>query len=176
MSNEGMELKQMALALQNLVVQILEMAKQISTINLYAYNQFQNIGTQISNYANQIFMIGMKLSDNKNVYDFENAMPRPFNNFNNFNINLGYGKKINIVFERIGEIILTVYISEERTIEELLNIFLEKKGLDSNYFINNTFYFNAKKLDPNSKVKIKEAKIMDRAKILIIEGKDVLGK
>ena len=127
MSNEGMELKQMALALQNLVVQILEMAKQISTINLYAYNQFQNIGTQISNYANQIFMIGMKLSDNKNVYDFENAMPRPFNNFNNFNINLGYGKKINIVFERIGEIILTVYISEERTIEELLNIFRKER-------------------------------------------------
>ena len=173
-----MELKQIAMALQNLATQIQSVGMQISHINFFLSNQIQNLSVEVSNYANTIFNIGMRISNNQNFS--QNILPNPPNKEKDFNgkginnfIYLNeedYKNKINIRFTENYKTVCIVFIDKEKTIEELLNNFLGKMNLNSNYFKNHWFLFNAEMLDPKSTLKLKNiGGLIDGSTINIVE-------
>ena len=178
-NDDGMELKQIGMALQNLITQIQSIGVQISNNHPFLFKQIQNICNQISNYSMTIFNIGMKISNNRNFP--QNNMQNSLNYKNdfkigNFNNDIPFNEesiknKINILFKKRNKIVLTTFIDYEKTLGQLLNLFIEKMGLDSNYLENNNFLFNAKLLNDKTNLKIKEIGLMNYSTITITEKK-----
>ena len=80
-------------------------------------------------------------------------------NNNNFisNINniddISHGKIISILFINSKGQVNTITLSNEATVEQLLNLYIAKIGENHNFFLNNTFLFNTFKIKTNEKKK-----------------------
>ena len=151
---KGILLKNLGIQLNTIGTQLQNVAIEISNINCGFGVQIQNFGTQILNISMQIFNIGNQIVNYneimKNNEIFINNMMMNINkpiksNINNSDKNFFFNK-INILFisDHSGEII-TLFINQKATIKEMFNLFLSKKGVNSEFLKNNYFLFNVKK-------------------------------
>ena len=178
-SDNATELKNIGQQLQNFGNQIQNLGMQISNINQNFGIQMQNIGLQISSMAMRIFNIGINISNmnkikqsnefqnqmlqmqmmmnmmNNNMMNNINELIGRNNNNNNHNeiLDESNEQKIFIKFETSMGEVTSITVSIDKTIKELINLYISRTGEDINkiYFI-----FNGKKIDPNDKTKIKD--------------------
>ena len=179
-NDNGTQLKNICTQLQMFCSQIQNMALQISNINPNFGIQLNNIGIQISYLTNQIFNIGLQISNissnfqnvgnmfNNQIIDNENMKSFELNK-NDFLNEINNELKITILFQKNSKTIANVFISNEKTIEELINSFLKKIGENSDYFQQNYLLFDGSLIKYNDKRKIKELKVNDNSVILVIE-------
>ena len=142
----------------------------LSFINNNYSIQLQNIGMQISNFSQQIYNIGMLIKNTNSIqqpFQMGNMMNNIMNmiNFNNDNIGMNINndkfyqepneKIIHIVFQNLQNNSKTVInISVNKTIKELLNLYAEKIGEDSDFLRKNEFIIDGKKINPNDNITI----------------------
>ena len=154
-----MILKNIGIQLKNISSQVQKMGMQISNINQYFGFQIQYMSNQISNIAIQIFNIGMQIPDSnqkkenfgiqkfnmrKEIQEMNNINPMKVSdmelNNNNFinNINniddISHGKIISILFINSKGQVNTITVSNEVTVEQLLNLYIAKIGENHNFF------------------------------------------
>ena len=191
MIDNGAQLTNLAMQLNNIGSQIQQISMDLSFINRNYSIQLQNIGIQISNFSNQIFNIGMLIKNINSIqqpfgFQMDNMINNNINliNFNNFNNGMNINNNINdnmsdiikesnekiiyIVFENKDTGIKTgINISQNKTIEELFNLYRIKIGEDLDFFKNNSFFYNAEKINPNEKKTILEFGIKNTERIEI---------
>ena len=142
----------------------------LSFINNNYSIQLQNIGMQISNFSQQIYNIGMLIKNTNSIqqpFQMGNMMNNIMNmiNFNNDNIGMNINndkfyqepneKIIHFVFQNLQNGSKTVInISVNKTIKELLNLYTEKIGEDSDFLRKNEFIIDGKKINPNDNITI----------------------
>ena len=171
-SDNGIELKNIGQQLQNFGNQIQNLGMQILNINQNFGIQMQNIGLQISNLAMRIFNIGINIS-NMNKFKESNEfqyimlhMQMMMNMMNNNNQLIGMNNNnINEILDESNEIVITlvfetitgrktsIIVSIDKTIKELINLYISKTGYDINKI---QFLYNAETIYPNDKRKIKD--------------------
>ena len=151
MSDYGLQLNNLGIQLQNFGMQIKNLGMQMPFLMQNIIMQMQNISINIINISTQIINIGMNLSNNFNMYfqmnnDIMEKMKMINNNFNEDK------QLISIIFcnGTTGEKI-SITTSTDKTMEELLNLYINKKGLKSNYLEDNNFLYNGYKIDPKEK-------------------------
>ena len=184
LKNFGMQLQSYGMQIQNMVVQ---MPMIIQNIGI----QLQNMASNISNIGNQIFLLGVNLSNNSNmgfqmnnnkfgempgmniINQFPNNMVNQNNLFNGENIIKI--ELINIKFRDDYGKLISITISPEKSVEELLNLYIQKAGLNSDFFKNNKFRFNSKIIDPKEKKTILDYGILNEALIYISKQFNLLG-
>ena len=149
--DEGMELKKMAQQLQNFGAQIQNLGMKISNINQNFGIQMQNIGLNISNMAMQIFTIGTKISNinriqEPNIFHNQNLCQMPMINIMNNNqsgmnnnclnkiLDESNETKISVFFKNPSGDSISINISENETIGQLINLYAKKMGINFNEF------------------------------------------
>ena len=175
--------------LQSFCSQIQNIAYQLTNINPILGTQMQNVGFQISNLATQIFNIGIQISNMlNNIQNFGN-MPYNMNNINLENNNeflkndiinndidiINKNNNINILFVKNEKGIANIYISKEKSLKDLIDSFLTKAGLNPDFLNKNWFLFNATRIFPDDKIKIKDLNFNDPSRINIYE-KNIMNK
>ena len=185
-SDNGTELKNIGQELQNFGTQIQNLGMQISNINQNFGIQMQNIGLQISNMAMRIFNIGINISNmnkikqsnefqnqmlhmqmmmNNNMMNNNQLIGMNNNNYNNNEI-LGESNefKINLVFEENTGRKTQIIVSIDKTIKELINLYISQTGNDINKI---QFLYNGQTIYPNDKRKIKDCNLVNCSKITV---------
>ena len=191
--DNGMELKNIGQELQNFGNQIQNLGMQISNINQNFGIQMQNIGLQISNLAMRIFNIGISISNSNKIKEsneFQNQMLQMqmmmnmmnnnmMNNNNgligmnnNYNLNEILDQtnkpKINIIFEAPTGRYFTIKVSINKTVKDLINLYISKTGEDIN---KNDFLYNGNKFDPNDKRNIIDFGFVNLSNIIVVDHK-----
>ena len=183
--NIGMQ--SISLQLQNFGIQFLNMGIQVINIGIgipYMGEQMPNTSQQIYNIGIQIQNLGITL-DKKNQMNMQmlndiqmnqNMMNMMMNNninqnikennLNNFDDDL-----IDLKFEIDPDNIIIIHISNQKTIEEAINMF--KIKIKSNKKDKFKFIFNGKELYP--KLKINESGLNHLSRILVISNNDLIG-
>jgi len=168
LKNYGMKLQSMGMEIQNFGIQMKNnimqnIGNQIQFQNIG--NQIQNMGAQISNIAIQIFNMGIQVSNiivNQNNVNMMNQ----YDLMNNYMHN-GINEKImndnneksivyNAIFKTQSGLKNNITINSNRTVENLLNIYLNKMGLnlDDIQKKNIFFIYNSKKMELTDKTKL----------------------
>ena len=168
LKNYGMKLQSMGMEIQNFGIQMKNnimqnIGNQIQFQNIG--NQIQNMGAQISNIAIQIFNMGIQVSNiivnqNKvnmmNQYDLMNNYMH--NGINEKIMNDNNEKSIvyNAVFITQSGQKNNITINSNRTVENLLNLYLNKMGLNLDDIQNKNIFFiyNSKKMELTDKTKL----------------------
>ena len=155
MSEYGMQLKNIGIDLQNIGMKINNIGMQMPfTMNYFGF-QIKNIGQNIINFALQIFNIGESISSNiNNNFQMNNNLFGDISKMDsiNKNINQKDNNYITIKFwNRMNDEKINITTTYEKTVEELLNLYIQRKCLSSNYLKNNFFIFNSLKIKPNEK-------------------------
>ena len=192
-SDNGTELKNIGQQLQNFGNQIQNLGMQISNINQNFGIQIQNIGLQISNLAMRIFNIGIAINNSNKIKEsneFQNQMLQMqmmmnmmnnnmMNNNNgligmnnNYNLNEILDQtnkpKINIIFEAPTGRYFTIKVSINKTVKDLINLYISKTGEDIN---KNDFLYNGRKFDPNDKRNIIDFGFVNLSNIIVVGHK-----
>ena len=184
MFDNGTQLKSLGMQLQSFCLQIQNIAFQLANINpIFGTQMLQNAGVQISNLATQIFNIGNQISsianniqnskiisNNMNNIDLinNNEFLR-MNNINEINNDSNENEKLSILFVKGTEVIASVVISKEKTLKDLFDSFIIKARLNSDYLNKNFFLYNAKKIYPDNKIKIKDLGFVNGSVITTIQ-------
>ena len=177
--------------LNNIKLQIDNIANMNFMINPLLYNELgdklMTLSIQIINIGIQAFNIGSSMIINnnrlkyypqlKNISDKINTMIAPnvfpFMQLNqelmnpNQNVIFQEKPKRNVFFRRSGAGIITIVIDEEKTIKELIDMYMDK----AYGFENSSIYFllNNEKLGRNDLTKIKENWCSNQITIEVIE-------
>ena len=143
LKNYGMQLQNMGMEIQNFGLQMKNNLNQnIGNQILYQNigDQIQNIGVQISNIAMQIFNMGIQISNiimNQNNINMMNQNDLMNNNMMMNEINeelMNDNNKdsfiYNVVFISQRGFKNIIQMNSKRTIEDLLNLYLDKMGLN----------------------------------------------
>ena len=184
LKNYGMQLQNMGMEIHNFGLQMknnmmLNIGNQILIQNIG--DQIQNMGNQISNIAMQIFNMGIQISNiimNQNNINMMNQ-----NNLMNNNMMMN-GINEEIMNDNNEQLIYSVVfitqsgrknninINCSRTVEDLLNLYLNRMGLDIDDIQKKKIFFlnNGQKMDLKDKSKIIEyfPKISTNQKIEVI--------
>ena len=189
--NNGVQLKNFGVQLNDIGMQIQNMGIQMQNISQDIRMQMQTLGSQISNIGMQVFNIGSNLFNQimqmnmmnamNNVFMKQNLYENNMNNFNNNNLNIENNKIKNIIFqnnERYGRQPIT--ISDEKTIEELINIYFKRIGMNPDIEKNKFWFsFDGNLIQPDNKTKIKDFKLSnglglgDGSLITLLRKKDI---
>ena len=162
LQNMGMEIQNFGIQMKNNIMQNIGNQIQIQDIG----NQIQNIGAQISNIAIQIFNVGTQVSNiimnqyNVNLMNQNDLMNTcMMNGINEEIINDNFDSiKMNFLFETVSGRTNNIAMNPNRTVEDLLKLYLNKMGLNlvdvqkKNIF----FVYNGETIDIKEKRKIKE--------------------
>ena len=142
LKNYGIQLQEMGIKMTNFGMQMTNMMLNIG-------NEIQKMGLQISNIGMQIFNMGVQmLSENFNVRNifeqnqFMGVMNQNMNMSNQIepigiktiNNNDNSKTKINFCFKTDNGLKTLIFLEEDKTMEELLKLFLIKIGLEYNAF------------------------------------------
>ena len=163
LKNMGMEIQNYGIQMKNNIMQNIGNQIQIQNIG----NQIQNMGVQISNIAMQIFNMGIQVSNiimNQNNVNMMNQIDL----MNNYMMN-GTNEEImndnnekSIVFNAVFKTQFgrknNITINSNRTVEDLLNLYLNEMGLKLDDIQNQKIFFiyNLKKLDLKDKTKLRD--------------------
>ena len=180
LQNMGMEIQNYAIQMKNNIMQNIGNQMQIQDIG----NQIHNMGLQISNIAMQIFNMGIQISNiimNQNNINMMN----PNNLMNNFmtmmnevnetmNDNYGDSRIINFLFVTQSGRTYNIAMNDNKTVGDLLNLYLEKMGLSLNDVEKQNIYFIyiSEKLKINEKRKIKQFFIGNSTERILVENFD----
>jgi len=159
----GMEIQNFGIQMKNNIMQNIGNQMQIQNIG----NQIQNVGAQISNIAIQIFNMGVQVSNiimnqyNLNMMNQNDLMNNYIQNgINEKLMNDNNEKPIiyNAVFKTQSGLKNNIPINSNRTVEDLLNLYLNEMGLNLNNIQNQKIFFiyNSKKMELKGKTKLKE--------------------
>ena len=153
------QLKSFGIQLQNMGMQIQNMGNQLSNSNKSFGMQLINFGFQISNLATQIFNIGIQISYQISQINMINPIQSmQINNIGHLNDNNGTifnnQMKITITFNNKTKGIKTnITGSSENTLEEYLNLYVQRIGENKEYIKNNFFIYNGRQIDKSKKIK-----------------------
>ena len=157
----------------------------------YIGTRLKNMGENVYNIGLQIFNIGINLSNNLNnnlqmnnnlfgempKIDIMNQMNyQLYNQNNNLINNENKEKYINIKFwntttNEIDNITTTV----DKTIEELLQLYIQKKGLTSECLKTISFILNGITINQNEKKNILNYGLMPETRITVVESENLIG-
>ena len=169
MIDNGTQLTNLGMQLNNISSQIQKISMDLSFINNNYSIQLQNIGMQISNFSQQIYNIGMLIKNTNSIqqpFQMGNMMNNIMKmiNLNNDNIGMNINndkfyqepneKIIHIVFHLQNSGKTVINISVNKTIKELLNLYKEKIGEDSDFLRKNRFIIHGKRINPNDNITI----------------------
>ena len=169
MIDNGTQLTNLGMQLNNISSQIQKISMDLSFINNNYSIQLQNIGMQISNFSQQIYNIGMLIKNTNSIqqpFQMGNMMNNIMKmiNLNNDNIGMNINndkfyqepneKIIHIVFHLQNSGKTVINISVNKTIKELLNLYKEKIGEDSDFLRKNRFIIDGKRINPNDNITI----------------------
>ena len=159
-----MELQNMGLKLQNFGMQMKNMMFNVG-------NEMQNMGIQISNIGMQIFNMGVQMQ-NQNINMENNIKQNPFMGMpmnqnmnminqmepfeiNNINNNDNKLPKINFTFSHLNGLRINIPLEDDKTVEELLKLYTNKKGIEYNAVKNDElrFYYNGENIKKYNKLK-----------------------
>ena len=170
LKNYGMQLQNMGMEIHNFGLQMknnmmINIGNQMIIQNIG--DQIQNIGDQISNIAMQIFNMGIQISNiimNQNNINMMNQ-----NNIMNNNMMMnGINEEImndnneplfySVVFRVSSGQMINININSNKTLEDLLNLYLNRMGLGIDDIQKKKIFFlnNGQKIDLKDKTKIKE--------------------
>ena len=184
LKNFGSQLQSYGMQIQSLVLQMPMLIQNIGT-------QLQNIASNISNIGNQIFLLGVNLSNNSNIgFPMNNnifgEMPE-MNNMNQFpnnmfNQNNSFNGKNNIKNKLIslrfrnsrGEG-TTITTSQENSVEELLNLYIQKIGLNPNSLKKYRFLYHGITINQKEKMNLLVYGFHNGDRILAIEQNYLTG-
>ena len=168
-SDKGTQLKSIGIQMQNLGTQLQNTGLQLSIMNINYDNQIQNIGIQILNFSFKIFDIGIEMSNINHIKDpnefqinnmmnkMNELMEREIKNNNINNIKQNYDKSlINITFQDIRGFKENIIISYNKTIKELINLYLLRIGENHEHLKKVRFLYNGKLINPNETMRIIE--------------------
>ena len=163
LQNYGMQLQNMGIEIQNFGLQMKNNMMQNIGNHIQIQNigdQIQNMGFQISNIAMQIFNMGKQIS---NIIMNQNNLMNNNMMMNGINEEIMKDKNedsfiYNVVFINQRGLKSTILLNSNRTIEDLLNLYLNKMGLNLDDIQKQKIFFiyNGKKTDLKGKRKIKE--------------------
>ena len=186
----GAQLKYFGMQLQNIGTQVQNIAIQMSLMN-YMGMQLKNMGENVSNIGLQIFNIGINISNSlNNVFQINNnlseEMPKIdimnqmnyqlYNQNNNLINNENKEKYITIKFwNTTSNEIINITTTVDKTIEELLQLYIQKKDLNAECLEKISFIFNGRFINLNEKKTILNYGLMDQAKITIVEKQNLIG-
>ena len=169
LKNYGMQLQNMGMEIQNFGFQMKNNMMQNIGNQIISQNigdQIQNIGVQISNIAMQIFNMGIQIS---NIMNQNNINMMNQNNLMNNNMMNEINEEImndnkedsfiyNVIFSSQRGVKNTIRINSKRTIEDLLNLYLDKKGLNLLDISKQKIFFiyNGLKMDLKDKTKLEK--------------------
>ena len=186
----GAQLKYFGMQLQNIGTQVQNIAIQMSLMNCIGM-QLKNMGENVSNIGLQIFNMGLNISNNLNnafqinnnlcgvipKIDIINQMNYPLYNQNNNLINNENKEKyITIKFwNTTSNEIINITTTVDKTIEELLQLYIQKKGLNAECLKKISFIFNGITINQNEKKTILNYGLMHQAKIAIYENQNLIG-
>ena len=170
LKNYGMQLQSMGMEIQNFGLQMKNNMLQNIGSPLFQNigEQIQNMGVQISNIAMQIFNMGIQVSNiimnqnNINMMNQNNLINNHMmmNRINEEKMNDNNEESFiyNVVFSTQSGLKNNIRINSKRTIEDLLNLFLDRVGLNSYDIQKQKIYFlhRGLTLDLKDKRKIKE--------------------
>ena len=181
-SDNEIQLTNFGMQLQNFGMQISIIGNQIPNMMKDLKDQMISIAFQISNIGMKIFNIGLNLKNKLMQRENNIEMENPMKNFGIFNQNfLGINninsinesniknenKIISIIFQISNGRKVTINASPENTLEELINLFIEKigqkPGIDN---INYTFIFNGQTIQSNNKTKIREFRCLNNVQLI----------
>ena len=172
LKNFGMQLQSYGMQIQNMVVQ---MPMIIQNIGI----QLQNMASNISNIGNQIFLLGVNLSNNSNMgFQMNNNIFGEMPGMNNINQFPNFDDENNIIsiyFKYNNEISTTITTSSEKSVEELLNLYMQKVGLNSDFLKTMTFIFNGNTINPKEKKNLLNYGFHHRDTILVFKQRNVIG-
>ena len=190
-TQNGNQLKNYGMQLQNMGMQIQNFGMQMQNMMLNIGNEIQNMGIQISNIGIQIFNMGVQML-NYNVNIGNMIQPNEFKgnpmNLNMININHIFQNennnnkyspeiiKIHCLFTTpIGKKI-DILIEWDKTVEELLKLFIERIGEDYKIVENEDIYFlyNGLKLKKHDKTKVRDFFGTFAPNIIVHSTKDLL--
>ena len=147
LKNYGMQLQSMGIKIQNFGIQIQNMMLNIG-------NEMQNMGIQISNIGMEIFNMGVQmLNQNLNMGNIIEQNPfmgmimnQNMNMINKMepieiNNNDNEKPKINFCFIASSGLKTIIPLEGDKTIEELLKLYLKRNGLEYNAFESNQVIF-----------------------------------
>ena len=174
LKNYGMQLQNMGMEIHNFGLQLknnmmLNTGNQILIQNIG--DQIQNIGDQISNIAIQIFNMGIQISNiimNQNNINMMNQNNLMNNNMMMNRINEEIIDDNNedsfiysVVFVASSGHKNTIQMNSKRTVEDLLNLYLDKMGLNSLDIQKKKIFFlyNGRKMDLKDKTKLEKVLI-----------------
>ncbi len=145
--------------------------------------QIYNIGVNIANMAIKIFNIGLSISNNMESQMNNNNFLEQMQKMNMMNQMLNImkhnviekekkGNKLSIVFNNCNDGQKTpIIITEEKSMEDLLNLYIKKIGVGKDYLNNNWFFYNGLEINPHEKANISSYGMRDRSEIKIFEKK-----
>ena len=178
--------------MKNFGNQFQNLGMKISNNNQNFRIQMQNIRSQKSKMAMRIFNIGINISNmnkikqsnefqnqmlqmqmmnnnmmNNNMMNKNNQLIRMNNNNYNNNEILDESKEIKkaIIFEDTTGRKTLIIISIDKTIKELINLYISKTGYDINKI---QFLYNAETIYPNDKRKIKDSNFINGSIFTVI--------
>ena len=184
MFNYGNQLKDFGTQLQNIGIQIQNIGMQMPIYNQNLGIQIHNMGINISNIAIQIYNIGLNISNNmefqmNNNNFFEQMQKNPMQNIMNNNKEDSINKNniLTIYFENTSDgQKTTITTTGEKSMEELLNLYIKKIGVEKeHYFNNHWFFFNGKSIDSQEKTSIFNYGINHCQTIKIEPKNDLMG-
>ena len=172
--DNGELLKNIGFQLQNMAGQIQNIWNQLSNFNQNFGMQLLNFGIQISNLATQIFNIGIQIPNQINQFNLINNMQ--FMNMNNLNEkNERLFPIVTITFNNESKGIVTnITASNENTLKEYLDLYIQRIGENPDYIKENFFLYNGKQIDKTKKVK--EIGIINGDNIVVIESRFIAPK
>ena len=192
MFDYGSQLKNFGSQLQNYGMQIQSLVLQMPMLIQNIAIQLQNMASNISNIGNQIFLLGVNLSNNSNMgfqmnnnifgempgmnimNQFPNNMLNQNNSFNGKNSIKN--ELINIFFQNSYGQATTITTSRERSVEELVNLYIQKVGLNSDYSLKKLkFLYNRTTINPKEKTNLLNYGFHNGDKILVIDQFNLLG-
>ena len=165
--DNGELLKNIGIQLQNIGTQIQNMGNQLSNFNQNFGMQLLNFGIQISNLAAQIFNIGMQIPNQINQFNLINNMQlmkmKDLNEKNEREFHI-----MTITFNNKSKGIKTnITASNENTIQEYLNLYIQRIGESHDYIEENFFLYNGRQIDKTKKVK--ELEMFNGDNIIVVE-------
>ena len=185
MLDYGNQLKNFGNQLQNIGTQIQNIGMQMPLYNQNLGMQIYNIGVNIANMAINIFNIGLSISNNMesqmNNNNFLEQMQKmnmmnQMPNIMNHNVieKEKKGNIISIIFNNYMNEPTSIITTDEKSVEELLNLFIKKIGVGKDYLNNYWFIFNGKRINVQEKANISAYGIKNGHEIKIIKKQSTI--
>ena len=187
----GIQFKDLGIKLKSLGTEIQKIGMNISLINNNYGIQLNNMGMMISNISMEIYNIGIQISnlsniEQQNIFQMNNIINNMNMKMMNFNhqineseindYNIDNSNKINIIFsDRINGGNISIFVNKNKTIKELFNLYIKKKGGNEVFLKKYVFLYNGKNLNKNDNTRIMDYGIVDKTCIIVSEEQNLNG-